>query len=128
MVRVCGFMFAFQLALMILSQQVKNYRVIIIIIIIIIIITISLMQGIYTYIPETKRVPKEYNVATIMSLLFMAPILLLLLLLLSSSSSSSLLSPLCSYIPEANVSTVYTRTVAAVLYLRYVLQAMLFLQ
>jgi hypothetical protein len=40
------------------------------------------MQGIYTYIPETNHVPKEYNVAAILSLLFMAPILLLLLLLL----------------------------------------------
>jgi hypothetical protein len=47
------------------------------IIIIIIIIgkdTISFMQGIYTYIPETNHVPKRYNVAAI---------LLLLLLLLS---------------------------------------------
>jgi hypothetical protein len=60
------------------------------------------MQGIYTYIPETNNVPKEYNVAAILSLLFMVPIsqvpalalmyfyistlllLLLLLLLLSS--------------------------------------------
>jgi hypothetical protein len=48
-----------------------------IIIIIIIIIgkdTISFMQGIYTYIPETNHVPKEYNVAAILTLLFMAPI------------------------------------------------------
>jgi hypothetical protein len=45
----------------------------IITIIIIIIITISFMQGIYTYIPETNHVPKEYNVAAILSLLFMAP-------------------------------------------------------
>jgi hypothetical protein len=48
-----------------------------IIIIIIIIIgkdTISFMQGIYTYIPETNHVPKEYNVAAILSLLFMVPI------------------------------------------------------
>jgi hypothetical protein len=43
-------------------------------IIIIIIITISFMQGIYTYIPETNNVPKEYNVAAILSLLFMVPI------------------------------------------------------
>jgi hypothetical protein len=42
--------------------------------IIIIIIKISFMQGIYTYIPETSHVPKEYNVAAILSLLFMAPI------------------------------------------------------
>jgi uncharacterized membrane protein len=32
------------------------------------------MQGIYTYIPETNNVSKEYNVAAILSLLFMAPI------------------------------------------------------
>jgi len=69
------------------------------------------MQGIYTYIPETNYVPREYNVATILLLLFMVLISLvsvlnllyfyfstfrsmcavnnmaLLLLLLSSSSS-----------------------------------------
>ena len=33
------------------------------IIIIIIIIIISFMQGIYTYIPETNYVPREYSVA-----------------------------------------------------------------
>jgi hypothetical protein len=53
-------------------------RVVFIIIIIIIIIigkdTISFMQGIYTYIPETNHVPKQYNVAVILSLLFMVPI------------------------------------------------------
>jgi hypothetical protein len=46
-------------------------------IIIIIIIgkyTISFMQGIYTYIPQTNHVPKEYNFAAILSLLFMVPI------------------------------------------------------
>jgi hypothetical protein len=42
--------------------------------IIIIITTISFMQGIYTYIPETNNVPKENNVAAILSLLFMVPI------------------------------------------------------
>jgi hypothetical protein len=53
------------------------FRTHIIIIIIIIIIdkdTISFMQGIYTYIPETNHVPKEYNAAAILSLLFMVPI------------------------------------------------------
>jgi hypothetical protein len=72
-----------------------------IIIIIIIIIgkdTISYMHGIYTYIPETNHVPNEYNVAAILSLLFIVPVslapalalmYLLLLILLSSSSSSS---------------------------------------
>jgi hypothetical protein len=37
-----------------------------------IIITISFMQSIYTYIPETNHVPEEYNVASILSLLVMA--------------------------------------------------------
>jgi hypothetical protein len=32
------------------------------------------MQGIYTYIPETNHVLKEYNVADILSLLFMVHI------------------------------------------------------
>jgi hypothetical protein len=33
------------------------------------------MQGIYTYIPETNHVPKEYSVAAILSLPFMVPII-----------------------------------------------------
>jgi len=41
------------------------------IIIIIIIINISFVQVIYTYIPETNYVPREYSVAAIMLLLFM---------------------------------------------------------
>jgi len=41
------------------------------IIIIIIIIIISFMQGIYTYIPETNYVPREYSVAAILLLLLM---------------------------------------------------------
>ena len=44
------------------------------IIIIIIIIIISFMQGIYTYIPETNHVPREYSVSAILSLLFMVSI------------------------------------------------------
>jgi hypothetical protein len=55
------------------------------IIIIIIIIdkdTVSFMQGIYTYIPQTNHVSKEYNVATILSLLFMVSISLAPALLL----------------------------------------------
>jgi hypothetical protein len=44
------------------------------IIIIIIIIIIFFMQGIYTYIPETNNVPREYTVAAILLLLFMVPI------------------------------------------------------
>ena len=43
-------------------------------IIIIIIIIISFMLGIYTYIPETNHVPREYSVSAILSLLFMVPI------------------------------------------------------
>ena len=34
------------------------------------------MQGIYTYIPETNYVPREYSVAVILLLLFMVLILL----------------------------------------------------
>ena len=32
------------------------------------------MQSIYTYIPQTNYVPREYSVAAILLLLFMAPI------------------------------------------------------
>jgi len=32
------------------------------------------MQGIYTQIPETNHVPREYTVASILSLLFMVPL------------------------------------------------------
>jgi len=50
---------------------------VVIIIIIIIIIIIYFMQGIYTYIPETNYVPREYSVAAILLLLFMVLISLL---------------------------------------------------
>ena len=50
--------------------------IIIIVITIIIIIIISFMQGIYTYIPETNYVPREYSVAAIL-LLFMVLISLI---------------------------------------------------
>jgi hypothetical protein len=56
------------------SQSPSWALVMIMIIIIITITTVSFMQGIYTYIPETNNVPKEYNVAAILSLLFMVPI------------------------------------------------------
>jgi hypothetical protein len=54
-----------------------------VIVVIIIIIIISFMQGIYTYIPETMYVPREYSVAAVPLLLFMvhtslAPVLNLL--------------------------------------------------
>ena len=53
------------------STKTSLYLIIIIIIIIIIILIISVMQGIYTYIPETNYVPREYSVAAILMLLFM---------------------------------------------------------
>ena len=56
---------------LVILQYVKN-----IIIIIIIVIIISFMQGIYTYIPETNYVPREYSVAAILLLLFMVLITL----------------------------------------------------
>jgi hypothetical protein len=52
-----------------------EWRVFIIIIIIIIDKdTISFVQDIYTYIPQTNHVPKEDNVAAILKLLLMVPI------------------------------------------------------
>ena len=62
---------------LLLLQLLNSFLVIVIIIIIIIIIiiniiiVISFMQGIYTYIPETNYVPREYSVAAILLLLFM---------------------------------------------------------
>ena len=49
----------------------RSFIIIIIVIIIIIIIIISFTHGIYTHIPETNYVPREYNVAVILLLLFM---------------------------------------------------------
>ena len=43
-------------------------------------IIVSFMQGIYTYIPETNCVPREYSVAAILLLLFIVLILLVSLL------------------------------------------------
>ena len=62
-----------------LHQRVKYLRTILLIIIIIIMI-ISFMQGIYTYIPETNYVPREYSVAVILLLLFMVLISLVSML------------------------------------------------
>jgi hypothetical protein len=36
------------------------------------------MQGIYTYIPETNHVSKEYDVAAILSLLFIIIIIIII--------------------------------------------------
>jgi len=49
------------------AKHKENYSIIIVIIIII----MSCVQGIYTYIPETNYVPREYSVAAILLLLFM---------------------------------------------------------
>ena len=49
-----------------LLSLVWHIIIIIIIIIAIIIIIISFMQGIYTYIPETNYVPREYSVSAIL--------------------------------------------------------------
>jgi len=51
-------------------DSIYHIIIIIIIIIIITIIIISFIQGIYTYIPETNYVPREYSVAAILLLLF----------------------------------------------------------
>ena len=51
-----------------------------IIVIIINIIIITFMQGIYTYIPETNYVPREYSVAAVLLLLFMVLISLVSML------------------------------------------------
>jgi hypothetical protein len=40
------------------------------------------MQGIYIYIPETNHVPKEYNVAAILSLLFMVHIVFITIIII----------------------------------------------
>jgi len=54
--------------------EVNTFRSFCIIVIIIIIIIFSFMQGIYTYIPETNHVLREYSVSAILSLLFMVSI------------------------------------------------------
>ena len=61
-------------------------------VIIIIIIIISLIQGIYTYIPETNCVSREYSVAAILLLLFMLLISLVAVLNLLYSYISTFLS------------------------------------
>ena len=52
----------------------RTYAPLMMIVIIIIIIIISFIQGIYTYIPETNHVPREYSISAILSLLFMVSI------------------------------------------------------
>ena len=54
--------------------------IIIIFIIIIIDIITSFMQGIYTYIPKTNHVPKEYSVSGIVSFLFIIIIIIIIII------------------------------------------------
>jgi hypothetical protein len=62
------------------------------------------MQGIYTYIPETNHVPKQYNIAAILSLLFMVPISLAAALTLMYFTSA--LSAVCVQCPIWQFSVV----------------------
>jgi len=99
------------------NKHVHSLIIIIIIIsssssiIIIIIIIISFMQGIYTYIPETNCVPREYNVAAILLLVFtvlisLVPLLNLLYIYIGTSQNMCAVpniavfwSSLASYFP-----------------------------
>ena len=40
------------------------------------------MQGIYTHIPETNYVPREYGVATILLFLFMVLIIIIIIIII----------------------------------------------
>jgi hypothetical protein len=80
----------------------------IIIIVVVVIVgkdTISFMQGIYTYIPETNHVPKQYNVAAILSLLFMVPI-----------SLAAALAVMYFYISNINISPIWQFSVVPYCY------------
>jgi hypothetical protein len=77
--------------------QLISIVIIIIIIINIIIITISFMQGIYTHIPDTNPVPKQYNVTAILSLLFMVPISLVPALTPSALSAVCVQCPIWQF-------------------------------
>jgi protein-S-isoprenylcysteine O-methyltransferase Ste14 len=57
--------------------------IIIINIIIIIILGISFMQGIYSYIPETSHVPREYCIATILLVI----VIIIIIIIISSSNT-----------------------------------------
>ena len=64
----------------VLVHSHPDVHCLILLLFIIIINIISFMQGIYTYIPETNYVPREYSVAAILLLLFMVLISLVSLL------------------------------------------------
>jgi hypothetical protein len=63
------------------------------------------MKGIYTYIPETNNVPKEYNVAAILSLLCMVSISLVRVLTLQCTLTLAL-SEVCAQCPIWQFSVV----------------------
>ena len=56
--------------------------IIITIITIIIVIIFSFMHGIYTHIPETNCVPREYSVAAILLVLFVALISFIIIIII----------------------------------------------
>jgi hypothetical protein len=47
-----------------------------------VIVIVSFMQGIYTYIPETIYIPREYSVAVILLFLFMVHIIIIIIIVL----------------------------------------------
>jgi len=67
-----------------------NIIIIVVVIIITIIIIISFMQGIYTYIPETNYVPKEYSVAAILLSLFVVLIIIIVVVVVVEFLTSQL--------------------------------------
>jgi len=50
------------------------------------------MQGIYTYIPETNYVPREYSVAVILLLLFMVLIIIIIIIIIIFKAAEQLKS------------------------------------
>jgi len=86
-------------------------------VIIIIIIIISLMHGIYTYIPDTNCVPRQYSAAAILLLLFMVLIPLVSVLNLLYFYISTFRS-MCA-VPNMAVSVVPSLHVFPVCYYYY---------
>jgi hypothetical protein len=84
------------------------------------------MQGIYNYIPERKQASRVYNVAAILYLCLMLPVMLFPVLNIIITLVITFMRGIYNHIPETNhVSKVYS-SVAAVLYLQSVLHVMLF--
>jgi hypothetical protein len=64
---------------MLLIGTMDSVVVVVVVVVVVFVVVIGkdnipFIQGIYTCIPETNHVPKQYNVAAILSLLFMMPI------------------------------------------------------